>query len=201
MTAEVAAVAVPFGENVQLSGATVVYGGSFDPPHMGHQMACLYLLEALDAQEVWLMPANTHAFGKSLASFAHRRAMCEHLARPFGARVLVSSLEAEMGGPSRTFDTVARLGVDYPARHFALAIGADLVGETGRWHRWAELVQRVPVVVVGRRGYSHPASPVELPAIASNQVRERLEAGLDVTGLMPWAVAHYIDHHRIYAGG
>ena len=77
---------------MMLHGHTAIYGGSFDPPHMGHQLACLYVLEALAAEAVWLMPCFVHPFGKALSSFEHRFAMCEKLARPL-PRVTVSAAE------------------------------------------------------------------------------------------------------------
>jgi len=97
---------------------------------MGHQMTCLYLLEALGAQAVWLMPVFRHPFNKELAPFAARVAMCEQLATPFGARVQVSLVESDPGMTGRTFDTLSALVVRHPERRFALAVGTDILRDT-----------------------------------------------------------------------
>ena len=185
-------------EHGRLSGLTVIYGGSFDPPHMGHQMACLYLLEALAADEVWLMPTFCHAFGKGLAAFSSRFEMCQQMAAPFGRRVTTSRLEEELGGQSRTYETLSHLRRAHPQRQFALAVGADLVAELPRWYRWTDIASSLPVVVVGRSGYPLPDTLVELPAISSVEVRSRIEAGRPVGGMLPAQVADTILAHSLY---
>ncbi|MBI3178762.1 MAG: adenylyltransferase/cytidyltransferase family protein, partial [Deltaproteobacteria bacterium] len=128
-----------------LTGYTVVYGGSFNPPHMGHQMACLYVLEALAAESVWLVPSRVHPFGKPLAPVEARVEMCRRMARAFGERVKVSLIEAQGEVSGRTYDTLDRLRRDHPQRRFALAIGADLVAETAQWYRWRDIEAMVRV--------------------------------------------------------
>src|SRR5688572_20849117 len=111
---------------MSLEGRTVLYGGSFNPPHMGHQMACLYLLEARSAEAVWLLPAFAHPFGKELAPFAERLEMCRLLAAPFGGRVVTSDIEQRVAD-GRTYVTLTRLLQEQPDRRFVLAVGADIL--------------------------------------------------------------------------
>lgn len=178
---------------------TIVYGGSYDPPHVGHQLACLYLLEALRAGEVWLVPTLQHVFDKQLTPFEHRFAMCELMARPFAGRVVVSRVEAERGGTSRTYDTLVGLRAAFPERRFALAVGADIPAETSKWYRWDDIVAMVPVIVLGRQGYTDPqALPVALPEVSSTEIRGRVRTGLSIEGLVPSAVADYIAEHGLY---
>jgi nicotinate-nucleotide adenylyltransferase len=183
---------------MRLSRRTVVYGGSFNPPHIGHQMACLYLLEALDAEEVWLLPAARHPFGKELAPFGHRRAMCLLLARPFDGRVSVTDLEAEAGATGRTYDSLVALQARSPDRRFALAVGSDIMQEIGQWYRWDEITALVPVAVIGRAGYPYGAAPIELPAVASGTIRRRLGEGQSVSGMVPQSISEYIEQHQLY---
>lgn len=185
-----------------LAHATVIYGGSFDPPHMGHQMACLALLESLGAEQVWLVPAFVHPFGKPMTDFGHRRAMCEAMAAPFGERVCVSCAEQDLGGQGRTYDLVMALKAAHPERRFALAVGADIIGESHRWYRWDALEAMVQLVVIGRSGYAAAASQTpDLPAIASHLLRERLARGAAVTGELPLRVLDYIQQHGLYRLG
>lgn len=200
-----------------LQGYTAVYGGSFDPPHMGHQMACLYLLQALAADAIWLVPTGQHAFGKALIPYRHRRAMCERMAAPFGDQVLVNDIEEQQGGMSYTIDTLLALRSRHPERRFALVIGADVVADLPRWHRAAELVQMSPLVVIGRAGVVPPAtvtvgstvlfvsSPqIDMPDISSRSLRAALgesDYTAAVDRKMPRSVAEYIQTHGLYQGG
>ncbi len=177
-----------------------IFGGSFNPPHVAHQMAALYVLETAPVDELWLVPAVRHAFGKTLAPFSDRLAMCERAAAPLGPRVRVSAIERDLGDESRTLKTIRRLQQDHPGTSFSLVIGADLLGEVPSWFGGAELQRTVPFIVVGRAGFAAPA-PVELPAVSSRQVRAALAAGQDVSGLVPRAVLDYISAHNLYKAG
>ena len=185
---------------MMLAGHTVIYGGSFNPPHIGHQIACLYLLEALQADCVWLMPAYAHPFSKTLAAFDARVAMCKLMLSPFGTRAEVSILErdlAEQGGRGLTYDLLIALQQQFPQRRFALAIGADIHQETHAWHRWDTITEMVPIVTLGRTGYpSHAA--VDLPQVSSTAIREHLQNSTSIEGLVPASVAAYIEEHDLY---
>ncbi|MCK5687977.1 nicotinate (nicotinamide) nucleotide adenylyltransferase [Myxococcota bacterium] len=185
--------------NVHLDGYTVIYGGSFNPPHIGHQMSCLFLLEALNATAVWLMPSQTHPFGKELLPFPHRFAMCEAMASPLGEKVKVSDVEEKLGGKGRTYDTLTYLKDLYPERHFAFAIGADLLTEIDSWYRSQELKQEYKIVALGRCGFDDAdLDLVALPKVASREIRERLHKGESILGLVPTCVATYIEKEGIY---
>lgn len=175
-----------------------LFGGSFDPPHVAHQMVCLWALSTGRADEVWLIPCFAHAFDKQLSPFEHRLRMCELSAATLPReRVRVSDIEAEIGGTSRTFNTVSRLRARHPELDFALLIGADLLEETPAWHRFDELRELVELIVVGRPGY--PADDaVELARVSSTEVRRRLAAGEDASALLPRAVLDYVEAEGLY---
>lgn len=182
-----------------LNGYTVVYGGSFNPPHVGHQMTCLYLLEALGAEAVWLMPVYRHPFNKALAPFAARVAMCQCLGAPFAERVQVSQVESEPGMTGRTFDTLTTLLMRFPERRFALAVGTDILQEAPNWYRWTELEKLVPLVVLARPGYPDArGSAVAMPEVSSTEIRRRLAAGESIAGTVPLAVAQLIHDAALY---
>ena len=183
------------------TGQTVIYGGSFNPPHMGHQMACLYLIEALGADQVWMLPAWVHPFGKVLEDFDHRVRMCRKLAAPLGERVRVSEVEREVGGGGRTFDTLQHLIAAEPDRRFALAVGTDILEETHAWHRWQDIQQMVEIVVIGRQGFGPPVGGgLTLPEVSSSEIRARVARGGPITGMVPTAVADHIATHQLYRG-
>ncbi|HVR61105.1 MAG TPA: nicotinate-nicotinamide nucleotide adenylyltransferase, partial [Polyangia bacterium] len=101
-----------------------LFGGSFNPPHVAHQMVGLYVLETALVDELWLLPCFLHAFGKPLAPFDDRFRMCERAAAALGERARVSDVERAIGQPSRTLVTVQALRAQHPRHAFSLVIGA-----------------------------------------------------------------------------
>lgn len=186
-----------------------VLGGSFNPPHVAHQLLALYALETTDLDEVWLVPTFRHRFGKELAPYPDRVAMCERADAGLGRRVRVCRAEEELARApgftvSRTHDLLVHLAGLHPGRRWRLLIGADILAEAHRWHRWDEVVTLAPPVVVGRAGAA-PATvpgmavrPIELPPISSTEIRRRLASGEDVSGLLPRAVIGYIAERGLY---
>lgn len=180
-----------------LKSYTVVYGGSFDPPHVGHQLACVYLLEALGADEVWLVPAYKHAFHKPLSPFDCRVEMCKRMVGFLGDRVSVQELERDLDHGGKTLELLKALQQRHPRRSFALSVGADILGERERWHRWGEIEQNFPVVLLGRAGYPSSA-PVALPELSSSEVRRRVAAQESLVGFVPTTVADLIHERGLY---
>ncbi|HEY4395703.1 MAG TPA: nicotinate (nicotinamide) nucleotide adenylyltransferase [Polyangia bacterium] len=176
-----------------------IFGGSFNPPHVAHQMVALYVLETAPVDELWMVPAFQHPFGKSLESFAHRLAMCEAAAAALGLRVRVSAIERDLGARSRTLRTIRRLQQQFPEHTFSLVIGADLISELATWYAGEELQRTVPFIVVGRTGFDVPGK-LALPRLSSTEVRDALLAGRPVDGLVPGSVLDYIKAHNLYKG-
>jgi len=173
-----------------------IYGGSFNPPHVAHQMALAYVLATARVDEVWMLPTFKHPFDKQLVPFGDRVKMCELAASPFKA-VRVSRVEEELGGDSYTLRTIKVLNERHPDHRFSLVIGADLVAERERWHGWPELKELVPFIVIGREG-SPATGGIELPAVSSTIVRQRLAAGESVDNLVAADVLDYIRARGLY---
>src|SRR3954464_8997726 len=120
-----------------------IFGGSFNPPHIGHQLAALYVLETAGVDQLWLVPCFRHPFDKALAPFEDRFRMCELAAAALGPRAQVSTIEQELGEESRTLRTVRALEARHPEHRFHLVIGADLIDETDSWYGAEELRRAV----------------------------------------------------------
>ena len=175
-----------------------IYGGSFNPPHLAHQLAITCVLATARVDEVWMVPTFKHPFDKALAPFADRARMCELALQPFAAgKVRVDRIEEELGGDSYTLRTIRALQERHPTNDFAIVIGADLVAERERWHGWPELSRLVPFIVVGRQG-APATGGLELPAISSTLVRERVARGESVDVLVAAAVVDYVAAHGLY---
>lgn len=187
-----------------------LFGGSFDPPHVGHQLASLYVLETFPVDELWLVPVFRHAFDKRLTPYQHRLAMCDRLAQSLGTRARVSSVEEELGGPSYTLHMVRRLQHKHPDIEFSLVIGSDLIKERERWFGWHELSSRLPFLVLHRGGSDSSARPdppacdifhheqLILPEVSSTAVRAALSQGNCPTGWISRSVLSYIEDHSLY---
>jgi len=184
-----------------------LFGGSFNPPHVAHQMVALYVLETQSIDELWFVPTYAHPFGKPLAPYDDRVAMCELAAASLGSRAKVSRAEEELAKrpgfvASRTLDLV-----DHLAGHgheLRLVCGTDILGETAKWYRWDDVVAKAPLIVIGRAGYPLPAGSVatgvEMPQISATQIRALLTPrDARVESLLPAKVLRYIDEHHLYS--
>jgi len=175
-----------------------IFGGSFNPPHVGHEALCLILLEACDVDQVWLVPTFRHYFGKELIAFEHRFAMCERMAAAFGARVMVNDVERQLDAPeSRMLDTLQELQRRHPDDKFRLAIGADILQETDRWHRWDAVAELAPPLIFGRKGFEGGVLPSP-PDVSSTQIRATIAAGESALPLITPSVQSYIDEQGLY---
>lgn len=179
-----------------------LFGGSFNPPHVGHQLLALYVLETSGVDQLWFVPTFEHPFHKALETFDDRRAMCERVVEALGPRARVSDVEARLGGASLTLRMVRRLMQDHPDHTFSLVIGSDLEAETDSWHGIGELRRLVPFIVVQRGGHATAAAdqpaPVTMPEISSSEIRTALAAGLPMTRWIPRRVLDYIAERRLY---
>lgn len=174
-------------------------GGSFNPPHVAHVMAAYWALATERLAEVWFLPAYAHPFGKELAPFEDRVRMCE-LAAAAVRGLHVCAAERELAGDplvGRTARTLEHLRERHPGLRFALIVGADVLAEADKWYRWDRVKELARVVVVGRQGHVGGDGPA-LPAISSTQIRARLAAGDDVSGLVPRRVLAYAVERGLY---
>lgn len=183
-----------------------LFGGSFNPPHVAHQLVALYVLETQPIDELWFVPTFAHPFGKRLADYHHRIAMCELAAAALGPRARASRAEAELAAlpgftTSHTLDLIDHLAAQ--GHQLRLVVGADILGEAAKWHRWDDVVARAPLIVVGRGGHALPpgsaATDVTMPEISATRIRDLLACGASsVSGLVPRDVLRYIAEHHLY---
>jgi nicotinate-nucleotide adenylyltransferase len=174
-------------------------GGSFNPPHIGHLLAALYVRQCLGSDEVWLVPTHHHPFGKPTAAFQHRVAMCEIAARELGPWLKVSRAEAEVNGEGRTVDLLEHLLRKHAGVRFRLVIGSDIVADLPKWKAWDRIQQLAQVTVLYRAGYPAAGSVgPPLAQVSSTEIRQRLESGDDPVDLVPRAVLEYARKEKLF---
>ncbi len=179
------------------------FGGSFNPPHIAHVLACALLVAVEEIDRVIVVPAFRHPFAKALAPFDDRKAMCE-IAMAWIPGVEVSAVEAELGGESRTLHTLEHLRRAHPDWKLRLVIGADILAEAHKWFGFDAIAAIAPPIVLGRAGIDTPdAPPPLLPEVSSTQVRALVaaEAWDDVRTLLPRRVLEYVRTHGLYLKG
>ncbi len=175
-----------------------IFGGSFDPPHVGHVMAATWVRSATDVDAVVVVPALEHPFGKPLAPFPHRRRMAELAFAPL-TRVMVSDIEARLGGASYTVRTLEALLARHPGVTLRLVIGSDLVEQVPRWREGHRVPELAPLLVVGRGGHDDGERELVMPEVSSTAIRDRLREGKSVEGLVPRAVIDYLARYPLYS--
>lgn len=175
------------------SKKVAIYGGSFNPPHIAHQITILCLLETCDVDEVWLMPCYKHAFDKELAPFEIRVKWLNALIEPFGNKCKITDVESKLPNESRTIDSLNELEKLHLEIEFSLAMGSDIRAEKHKWKNFDELEQRYKIYWMGRAGQSvSPEDEIVLPDISSSQIREMLKNGEDVSRLVPKRVLELV---------
>jgi nicotinate-nucleotide adenylyltransferase len=177
-----------------------ILGGSFNPPHVAHLMAAYWTLATQDVREVWLLPSWRHPFGKALAPFEDRVAMCELAARALRG-VAVCTAERDLADDplvGKTARTLEHLVAKHPSHDFSLVVGADVLPDTSKWYRWERVTELARIVVVGREGYPPVPGAPSLPAVSSTEVRARIARGEDVSGLVPRKVLEYVEAKGLY---
>lgn len=187
-----------------------VFGGTFDPVHVGHLVAAVNARHALDLGRVLLVVANQpwQRTAGPLAAAADRLAVvAAAVADQDGLEA--SDLEITRGGPSYTADTLETLCGLFPEAELFLIVGADVADQLDTWERLDACRELATLVVVNRPGASSarwpedwPSVTVEIPAldISSTDLRGRAADGRPLDFLVPEAAIRQIRRVGLYAG-
>jgi len=188
-----------------------VFGGTFDPPHVGHLVTAVNVHHALDLDVVLLVVANEpwQKLGtRPISSAADRLAMVRAAVGDVEG-LEASSLEIDRGGHSFTADTLAALARAHPGASLHLVLGADAAAGLETWERVEEVRQLASLVVVDRPGRPPAVIPegwtwtqVEVPRleVSSTDLRDRVADGRPLEYLLPDAVIACVREHRLYRG-
>lgn len=182
-----------------------LFGGSFDPVHIGHLIAAEAAGEALDAR-VRFLPARVQPFKQAVqGATPEQRADMLDLAVAGNPRLAVERIELTLPAPSYTVRTLRALAEREPGSRFALLLGADAAAELGAWYQVDALPALADVVVFARPGASLPRHPairrvVLVPAVdvSATMIRERVRQARSIRYLVPHAVRDYIAAHGLY---
>ncbi|HEV8065469.1 MAG TPA: nicotinate-nucleotide adenylyltransferase [Acidimicrobiales bacterium] len=194
-----------------------IFGGTFDPVHVGHLVAAVNVRHDLALDRLLLVVANNpwQKVGERDVTPAEERFALVAAAVTGCEGLEASRLEIDRGGDSYTADTVAELETLYPGCELYLVIGADVADELDTWERVDELRDRVRLVVVNRPGSRQiqigpsglvagfRTSVVEVPAleISSTDLRDRAATGRPLDFLVPSEAIREMRDRSLYVGG
>ena len=205
-----------------------LFGGTFDPVHLGHLRLALEAAESLGLEQVRLLPCHRPPHRNNPQVDSRQRAEMLHLA--MGASSLLSVDERELGreGPSYTLETLQQLRAELgPDVSLVWILGSDAFAHLEAWHRWRELLDWAHLLVVRRPGYALPEQGVlrdwwqahkaecddalelapagsilvrelRLLPISATEIRALAEAGRSPAYLVPERVGVYMQKHGLY---
>jgi len=182
-----------------------LFGGSFDPVHVGHLIAAEAAGEALAAR-VRFVPARVQPLKRAAHEAGpEQRAEMLDLAVAGNPRLTVERIELALPAPSYTVRTLQALAEREPGNRFTLLLGADAAAELGAWYQVDALPALADVVVFARPGAPLPRHPairrvVEVPAVdvSATMIRERVRQARSIRYLVPDAVREYIAARGLY---
>ena len=179
---------------------TLLYGGSFDPPHNGHLNNLRAAAARVRPDRVVVMPAGLSPFK-------------QHTAAPAALRLEIA--QAEAGRRNYTVLTVEMLAAQDPEGELYLGVGSDMLLSFDGWHRWQDILRLAHLVVTSRNAGDAPElcakarqldpagqrilfAPVTALPMASSALRQRLAAGEDCAEELPEAVRAVIRREHLY---
>jgi nicotinate-nucleotide adenylyltransferase len=187
-----------------------VFGGTFDPPHVGHLVTAVNVRHALALDVVLLMVANVpwqKEGSRPITPAIDRLAMVEAAVAEVPG-LEAGRLEIDLGGASFTADTLAAIAQQEPGAELFTVVGDDAAAGLTTWERYEEVVAHSTMVVVDR-----PGEPVRLPGdvdwihvevprleVSSTDLRARFTDGRPLDYLITDAVLEVIDARKLYRG-
>ena len=190
-----------------------VFGGAFDPPHLGHVALAQAAVAQLGLDRLLIVPTGQPLHKhRTLTPASHRLAMCE-LAFADVPKALVDPSETLRTGPSFTVDTLEALQAQYPQAQLCLLIGQDQALALHRWHRASALARLATIFVALRSDTSDKPSPIcpsdvetfalqwlDMPVMphSATDIRHRLAHQQATETLLSEPVARYIATHHLY---
>ncbi|MBP7148868.1 MAG: nicotinate-nucleotide adenylyltransferase [Acidobacteria bacterium] len=201
-----------------------LYGGTFDPPHLGHLHVARAARDSMQLDVVEMLTSSIPPHRRPTEADPFDRFAMTVLAAQDEPRIIPSPREVRRGGVSYTVETLLELRTKYPGATLFLVIGADAYDELPTWHRAGEILQLAHLAVLPRPG-SHGVTalrpedrqrlrqageagpseglavyqvPMELVPISAREIRRRLRAGEPVDDMVPVPVLRYIRKRGLY---
>lgn len=184
-----------------------LFGGTFDPIHLGHLIMAETCREACRLDRVWFVVAGEPPHKRGERTPARHRVEMVRLAIAGHPDFEVSEIEVDRPGPHYSVETLEAVHRARPEDELFFIIGADSLVDLPHWREPARIRELATIVVVNRPGFAPPADPgtpaplfVDVPpiGIASSEIRRSLAAGRSVRYRVPRSVEAYLQAHGLY---
>ncbi|MBX2870332.1 MAG: nicotinate-nucleotide adenylyltransferase [Acidiferrobacterales bacterium] len=201
-----------------------IFGGTFNPIHLGHVDTVSQVIRAAQLEQVRYIPASVPPHRAAPGVSAEHRLEMVRIATAQNPLMVADDIELNRDGPSYTVDTVESLANAFPGCTLHLILGLDALLGIESWHRWETLLNQVNVVVMVRPGWPLPVKlpewwserktditqlepsetgkimlvPIMPVDISSTSVREALRQGNPVQQWLHPGVWQYIQDHNLY---
>ena len=181
-----------------------LFGGTFDPPHLGHLIVAQDVVEVLSLDRLLFIPAGRppHKTDRRISPAAIRLKMVQEIVagnEAFG----VSDVEVNRGGPSYTVDTLRYYRDLHPGADIFFVLGADQAAAFQAWQEPEEVAALANLVVMDRAGTGVPPGgfasvPVTRVDISATEIRRRVRRDRSIRYMVPESVRQIIEEHRLY---
>ena len=175
-----------------------IYGGTFDPIHLGHLHVITQLIEKNLVDQLLVVPAGLPLLRQNapLATGQQRRTMCQlalaDLPAEIASKVQVNPIEILRTGPSYAIDTVEAVAQNFPDDTIVLVVGQDAAEKLDQWHRIDELREMVEFLIIARPGYTGDGVDIGALQVAATTIRQGLSAEVSSS------VAAFIRENNLY---
>ena len=186
-----------------------IFGGSFDPPHIGHLLTAVDALEELGLDRLVFVPAYIQPLKatSARASASQRLAMVQLLI--YGDdRFDVDAIEIERGGLSYTVDTLETFAQRFPDAERFFLVGEDAMAAFAAWRNPERILELAKLAILRRRSAANDegislrdgtiALATRLVDVSSTEIRERVRTGKSIRGFVPEPVGTFIEAQRLY---
>ncbi len=196
-----------------MMGYTAIFGGTFNPFHIGHYEILKALEKSPFIDEIFIMPDKIppHKVCNFMAEDEVRIKMCEIASKDF-SKAKVSLIEFERDGKSYSFDTVTKLKEKYPEKNFAFVCGGDMLASFDKWYKYDELAKLLPFIAFRRtdtcdllfdssvKRFSEIGMDIKvmsdiIPSVSSTEIRNNINS---CKKLLPENIYNYLKKGGIY---
>ena len=187
----------------------ILFGGSFDPPHLGH----LKIIEKCcgECDKLILMPSAHSPLKKNppIAQAKHRIKMLEILTHELNYPIQIDDWEINQPEPTYTYLTIHKVQNEYPNSSISLVVGADQLEQFQKWKNYQKILDSVHIIGFNRDNYN--AVPVEgmnltwikdfKMDISSTEIRQQIAKGDHIGSELPQPIWDYIQDNNLYGHG
>ena len=195
----------------------LVFGGTFNPPHLGHQLMVEQVLSkpvnGVVFDQLWLLPVGQHSFAKNFVSSEHRLAMLLLMIESLSEKnpslknkILIEKYELEHEEESQTFSTLQALFKKHPEHDFSFLIGSDNLAKFHLWHDYQLMLTKYPFYIYPRAGFAFSPLYAGMSAlhdfpqmeVSSTKVRAAFMNNTSLNELLDDKVINYIKDNQLY---